>query len=340
MKALVLVGGKGTRLQPLTYTVPKPMVPLMNRPFLEHMIGWLCRNGVDEVILTTGYLPEAIEQYFQDGRRCGVRITYVVEDTPLDTGGAIKNCEAMLRGEPFLVVNGDILTDLDLTGIYRLHADRGALVTVAAARVADPTPYGMLQTAPDGRLERWVEKPRPEQVTSHHVNVGAFFFRPDALAMMPPPPFNLERQFLAPAIMDGQPVYGYRTDCYWIDIGTAAKYRQAHLDALGGRIHVDMPGCQIAPGVWGPPGLELQGVQLYPPVLLGEDCRLGAGGQFGPQTVLCDRVTIGPHVRVTGSVIWPEAVIGEGSRLTDCVIGTGYEVPPGSRLEEAVLGRE
>lgn len=340
MKALILVGGKGTRLQPLTYAVPKPMVPMMNRPFLEHMITWLRRHGVGEVILTMGYLPESIRGYFHEGQDLGVRLTYVVEDQPLDTGGAIKNCEALLQ-EPFLVVNGDILTDLDLQGLFRLHRESGALVTVAASRVEDPTPFGMLDTAPDGRILRWVEKPHPEQVTSHHVNVGVFLLQPEALAMMPPPPFNLERQFLAPAIAHGQPVYGYRTECYWIDIGTVPKYRQAHLDVLSRRIQVPMPGRQAAPGVWVAADSQVHPrARLIPPVVLGTSCRVGEGATVGPHTVLCDGVVVEPGATASGSVVWPGAVLGAGCRLVDCVVGVGCQVAAGAQHADQALAEE
>lgn len=340
MKAIVLVGGKGTRLQPLTYSLPKPMVPVMNRPFLEHMIEWLRANGVDELILTTGYLPQLIAEHFGDGAGWGVRLTYVEEKEPLGTGGAIKNCESLL-GEPFLAVNGDILTDLDLGGMRELHRGQGALVTVAAARVDDPTPYGMLETAPDGRVRRWVEKPRREEVTSPHVNVGVFLFSPEALAMMPSGPFNLEREFLTPIISQGQPVYGFRTECYWIDIGTAAKYRQAHLDVLSKRIGVRMPGREREPEVWvGERVVRGAGVRLVPPVVIGNGVRLGAGAVIGPHTVLADGARVGPGALVSGSVLWPKAMVGRGARVVDCVVGSGCRIGEQAVHECETLGPE
>jgi len=339
MRALILVGGKGTRLQPLTYTIPKPMVPVLNRPFLEHMIRWLQGNGVTEMILTTGYLPDTIRDYFGDGRDWGVRLSYVVEDEPLDTGGAIKNCQQMLAGEPFLVVNGDILTNLDLEGTRRLHEERKALVTVAASWVEDPRPFGMLVTDKAGRVREWVEKPQPHQVTSHYVNVGVFFLRADALEMMPEGRFNLERQFIAPAIQQGQPVYADRTDCYWLDIGTVAKYRQAHLDALGGKVQVEFPGREVAAGVWLSGEVEMgPGVRLLPPVVIGDGCRLGRGALVGPCTTLCRRVTVGPGARVMGSIVWSDATIGGRASVVDSVIGDRVRIRAGAAHREDVVG--
>jgi len=334
MKGLILAGGKSTRLYPLTFTLPKPMVPVLNRPFLEHMIDWLRDHGVCDIILTTGYLPDAIREHFKTGAAHGINIEYVVEQQPLDTGGAIKNCEPLLDG-PFFVFNGDILTGLDLTDMMEQHRRRGAQVSISLTWVEDPTPYGVIETDESGRILSFREKPKPDEVTSHYINAGTYLFEPEVLAEMPRGErFSIEKEFYPQALARGVRMHGYRDSSYWLDIGTAEKYIQAHRDMLSGKLKCRQRGEEIAPGVWVAGGAEVAAdARLIAPAMVGERTVVAPGASVGPFAVLGDDVRIEQGARVANSVVWSGTVVGAGAALDRCVVGRNVAIAPGLRLE-------
>jgi mannose-1-phosphate guanylyltransferase len=334
MKGLILAGGKSTRLYPLTFALPKPMVPVLNRPFLEHMIDWLRAHRVRDIILATGYLPEAIQAHFRSGRQYGVHIEYVVEDTPLDTGGAIKNCEALLD-EPFFVFNGDILTGLDLSDMAAQHARTRAQVSISLAWVEDPTAYGVIETDDSGRILSFQEKPKPEEVTSHYINAGTYLFDPEMLTMMPSSArFSIEKDFYPQALGRGVHMYGYRDSSYWLDIGTTEKYIQAHRDILSGKLDRRGNGELIAPGIWAGIDTDIAAdARLIAPSVAGERCVIGAKAVVGPFAVLGDDVRVEAGAHVADSVVWNGTVIGAGARVERCVAGREVVIAPGMRLE-------
>lgn len=338
MKGLILAGGKSTRLYPLTFTVPKPMVPMVNRPFLEHMIEWLRAHGVRDIILTTCYLPDAIREHFRSGHRLGVNIEYVVENEPLDTGGAIKNCEPLLD-EPFFVFNGDILTGLDLSDMAAHHARNQAQVSISLTWVEDPTAYGVIETDDGGRILSFREKPKPEEVTSHYINAGTYLFEPEVLSLMPAGKrFSIERDFYPQALARGVRMYGYRDTSYWLDIGTAEKYIQAHRDILSGRLDRQGRGEMIAPGVWTGSGTEIAAdARLIAPAIAGERCLIASNAQVGPYAVLGDEVRVEAGAEIADSVVWSGTVVGAGARLERCVVGREVVIAPGMRLEDRAL---
>jgi NDP-sugar pyrophosphorylase family protein len=335
MKGLILAGGKSTRLYPLTFNLPKPMVPMLNRPFLEHMIDWLRAHGVRDVILTTGYLPDAIQEHFKSGNAHGVHIEYVVEEQPLDTGGAIKNCEPLLD-ETFYVFNGDILTELDLTHMGEEHRRNGAQVSISLTWVDDPTPYGVIETDESGRILSFREKPKPDQVMSHYINAGTYLFEPEVLAQMPKGGrFSIEKDFYPQALARGTPMHGYRDRSYWLDIGTAAKYIQAHQDILAGKLMRRGPGKETAPGIWMGAGTVVAGdAELVPPVIVGERCVIAAGARVGPFAVLGDEVRVETGARVANSVLWSGTKVGAGAWLERCIAGRNAVIAPGLQLED------
>jgi len=333
MKGLILAGGKSTRLYPLTFALPKPMVPVVNRPFLELMIEQLREHGVGEIILTTGYLPDAIREHFRGGAEHGVSIEYVVESEPLDTGGAIKNCEPLLD-QPFFVFNGDILTDINLTEMAEQHRRSGAQISISLTWVDDPTPYGVIDTDESGRILSFREKPKPHEVTTHYINAGTYLFEPEVLAEMPSGRFSIEKDFYPQALARGVPMYGYRDSSYWLDIGTAEKYIQAHRDILSGRL--DRRGCgeQTTPGVWVADGAHVAAdACLVAPAMIGERSVVAAGATVGPFAVLSADVLVEEGACVADSVIWSGTTVGAGASLHRCVVGRNVVIAAGLRLE-------
>jgi mannose-1-phosphate guanylyltransferase len=310
------------------------MVPVLNRPFLEHMIEWLREHGVRDIILTTGYLPDAIREHFKSGGGHGVSIEYVVEPQPLDTGGAIKNCEPLLD-ERFFVFNGDILTGLDLTDMSRQHQRSGAQVSISLTWVEDPTAYGVIETDESGRILSFREKPKRHEVTSHYINAGTYLFEPEVLAEMPcGMRFSIEKEFYPQALARGVRMHGYRDSSYWIDIGTAEKYIQAHRDILSGKLDRRGRGEEIAPGVWLGESAQVAGsARLAAPAMIGERSVVAPEASVGPFAVLGDDVRIGEGAGVANSVVWSGTTVGAGTILDRCVVGRNVVIAPGLRLE-------
>lgn len=250
MKAVILVGGEATRLLPLTCNTPKAMVPVLNIPFLEHVIRYLSKHQIKDIILAQGYLAQPIEDYLGDGSQLGVKLNYVVEDTPLGTAGAVKNAERYLD-ETFLMLNGDIFTDLDITAMIDLHQERKAKATIALTPVDDPTSYGLIETDAEGRITRFLEKPKRSQVTTNTINAGTYTLEPEILAQMPPQTkISIEREVFPLLLEQGKPVYAYPSSAYWIDMGTPEKYFRLHRDLLSGESSQYTPALPGGGGDW------------------------------------------------------------------------------------------
>ena len=235
MKAVILVGGKATRLEPLTINTPKALIPVLNVPFLEYVIRNIAGHQIKEIILAQGHLARPMTEYFGDGSQLGVSLHYSVEEMPLGSAGAAKKAEKYLDGT-FLVFNGDNFIDLDLTAMIGLHRERKAKVTIALTRVDDPTRFGMVETDDNGRIKRFVEKPAPEEVTTNTVNAGAWLVEPELMARVPPAtPFSFERDVFPDLLARGEAVYAYVSSGYWMDAGTPEQYLQLHRDLLAGK---------------------------------------------------------------------------------------------------------
>ncbi|MDQ3167477.1 MAG: NDP-sugar synthase [Chloroflexota bacterium] len=349
IEAIILVGGLGTRLRPLTLTTPKPMIPVMNRPFLEHVVRWLASHGVDHLIFSTYHLPEPIRAHFGDGDRFGLAIEYSHEERALGTAGALKHAEPMLRDDRFIIFNGDILTDVDLTALMAHHRSAGAIATVALAEVADPSAYGMVVLDDAGRVLRWVEKPSPAEAVSPWVNLGGSILERRALDVLPPGEVrSLERDLYPSLIASPDPVAGFRTHAFWRDLGTPERYRAAHDEALRGQ--VALPSVQ--PDLVTPD--RFPGVRVFGPVTVGSGTTIGAGTRLigpaciGPDYVigrLCtvDRavfwsgVTLGDRTTVSGSIVGDGVTIGPGCDLTgDTVVGAGARIGAGNILTNGI----
>lgn len=331
MKALILVGGKGTRLYPLTKTLPKPMAPVVNRPHLERVIEWLKRHGVTDVILTLHYKPEHFREYFGDGSRFGLRVHYVDEPQPLGTGGAIRNAEELFDST-FLVFNGDILTDLNLTEVVRFHKEKGAAVTIALQPVDDPTKYGVVELDSDSRILRFVEKPAPHEAPSNLINAGTYVMEPHVLRYIPRGvKYSVERGLFPTLIERGEPVYGFAEPAdYWMDIGNLRRYLQVHIDALAGKAGVEIPGHEVQRGVWVEEGTSLDGVDFTPPVVVGRNCKIGGGAKIGPFAVIGEGCEIGEGAEIKESVIWPNCRIGKGTVIEGAILASRCVIEDGA----------
>ncbi len=341
MRAVLMAGGSGTRLRPLTCDLPKPMVPILNRPIAEHIINLLRRNGITEVIATLHYLPDVMRNYFQDGRDFGVQMTYAVEeDQPLGTAGCVKNIADLLT-ETFLVISGDSVTDFDLQAAIAYHKQKGSKATLVLTRVPNPIEFGVVITDDEGRIQRFLEKPSTSEIFSDTVNTGTYILEPEVLDYLPS---NEESDFskdLFPLLLaKGEPLYGYVADGYWCDVGHLEAYREAQYDALQRTVKIDYAYPETTTGVWIGEGTEIDpSVEIEPPVMIGRNCRIGPRTMLAPGTVIGDNVTIGSDADLKRPIVWNGAIIGDEVHLRACTIARGARVDRRSHvLEGAVIG--
>jgi len=338
MKAVILVGGEGTRLRPLTLGMPKPVVPVVDRPFLRHQLDLLARAGVREVVFSVAYRPERIEAVFGDGSALGMKIRYAFEPTPLGTGGAVKNAEPHLD-ERTIVLNGDVLTDVDLREIVAAHAEAGASATILLAPVPNPAAYGLVETDAAGRVRRFLEKPDPSQITTDTINAGIYVLETRVLELIPPGAnHSIERAFFPALLARGDMVLGPVHRGYWIDIGTHEKYRQVHRDILGGRFPVRLDGVPRAGGHVHPGARLDPEARLAGPFYVGRNCDVAAGAEVGPHAVLVEDVGLEPGARVRDSVLWAGARVGSEAVVEGALVAGRVRVGRNARVEGAVLG--
>ncbi len=337
MKAVILVGGKATRLEPLTCNTPKAMVPVLNRPFLEHVIRHLSRHRITDIVLAQGHLAQPMESFLGDGRQFGVRLSYVVEDSPRGTAGAIKNAEKYLD-RTFLVLNGDIFSALNIAEVVDFHRSKEAIATIVLTGVADPTSYGVVETDAGNRVTRFLEKPEKGEVTASMINAGVYILEPDVLARIPAQTkVSIERETFPQLIAGGLPVYAYPSSGYWMDVGTPEKYLQLHHDLLAGK-------CSECAANTGEGGLVAgkshlhNTAQLSGPVVLGEGCSIGPRVKLIGPVVIGEGSTILTDSIIAGSVIWRQARIGPGVYLKDSILADNCRLDEGSSGEGVVLG--
>jgi mannose-1-phosphate guanylyltransferase len=344
---VILVGGEGRRLRPLTDTRPKPMMPLVDRPFVAHQLDHLRRFGLSRAVFSCGYRPRALDDHFGDGSAVGMRLRYVVDPQPLGTAGAVKNAEGVAAGDPLLVLNGDILTDLDLARVLAWHEDRGAEATVVLTPVDDPSAYGLVRIGGDGRVVEFVEKPGADQLVPgepYLINAGTYVLRRRVLDLIPAGVMCSIERDVFPVLAARGALYGLAADAYWRDIGTPASYLQAHLDVLGGRVRTESPAgeCFVGPGAEVDPAADVGGGACLGPrgrvaagavltrCVVGEASAIGAGARL-------DGAILGAGVSVgAGAVLGPDVVVGDGAVIADRLrVPEGTRVPTGARLTEA-----
>ncbi|MGI9006106.1 MAG: sugar phosphate nucleotidyltransferase [Streptosporangiaceae bacterium] len=343
MRAVVMAGGEGTRLRPMTANQPKPLLPVVNKPIMEHVLRLLRRHGFDDTVVTVQFLASMVRNYFGDGEESGLSLQYATEDIPLGTAGSVKNAEDALRDAPFLVISGDALTDIDLSDLVRFHKDHEALVTVALARVPDPLEFGIVIADEDGRIQRFLEKPTWGQVFSDTVNTGIYVMEPEVLAQVPRGESVDWSADVFPSLLDrGAPVYGWVADGYWEDVGTHEAYHRVQADVLSGKVKADIDGFEVSPGIWVGEGAEVDpDAILTGPLCIGDYAKIEAGAQLREFTVIGSNVVVKEGAFLHRATVHNNVYVGVGSTLRGCVVGKNTDVMASARIEEsAVVGDE
>jgi mannose-1-phosphate guanylyltransferase len=333
MQAVILVGGEGTRLRPLTLSAPKQMLPIMGVAMLEGVLGQLARHGVDEAVLSLGYLPDRFLEAYPDGECAGVALRYAVEPEPLDTAGAVRFAvEELELSGTFLVVNGDVLTDLDVTALLAFHRAHGAEGTIALHPVEDPSRFGVVPTDEEGRVLAFVEKPPRDEAPTNLINAGTYVFEPSFVERVPLGERVSIERVTFPAMVADKVLYAYPDDNYWLDTGTPEAYLQAHRDILSGRrspsfvVHEVRDGCYLVPGAQIDPSARIVGS------VVDAGCRVGAGATI-EDSVLMPGAIVEEGAIVVGSILGPGAIVGAGATLRPTtVLGAGAKVPAGDKV--------
>jgi len=341
MKAILLAGGKGSRLRPLTLHTPKPIVPIFDRAFLHYQLDLLKQvPDIDEVILSLNYQPRRIEEVFGDGLDAGIRIRYVVEPAPLGTGGAVKYAGDTLT-DSVVVFNGDVMTTLDLAAVIRTHRERRARATIVLTPVEDPSAYGLVDTDGDGNITRFLEKPRPEEITTNHINAGIYILEPETFDRIPNDvPWSIERSYFPSLIERRETFVSYLYEGYWIDIGSPDKYMQVHRDIMDGRFisapfaSLPEPRQSISAGARIEPGAAVTG-----PCFIDEGVIIKAGARIGPYAVIGRQTQVEEDATIEESIIWPNCRVGSHAEVRHAIVGRHCHVGRNVSLTSgAVLG--
>jgi NDP-sugar pyrophosphorylase family protein len=341
MKAILLAGGKGTRLRPLTIHTPKPIVPIFDRAFLHYQIDLLKQvPEIDEVILSLNYQPRRIEEIFGDGAGTGVRIRYVVEPAPLGTGGAIRYAAQGIT-DTIVVFNGDVMTSVDVNAVVQRHRERGAKATIVLTPVDNPMAYGLVETEADGSVKRFLEKPSADEITCDTINAGIYVLEPDTFDRIPKDvSYSIERGYFPSLIERREPFFAYVDRGYWIDIGTPEKYVQVHRDMLDGKFAGgSFVGVDLTHPVIAPEARIDEGARLEPACFVDSGAHVKAGAVVGRYSVIGRGAVVEEHAQVNGSIIWPNSRIGEHAVVESAILGRSCHVGRNCLVREgAVLG--
>ncbi len=339
MKAVVMAGGEGSRLRPMTINRPKPLAPVGCRPIMEHILLLLKDHGLLEVVTTLHYLSDEIIATFGDGSDLGMSIKHSIEKDPLGTAGAVKMADHLLEGEPFVIISGDALTSIDLTKAIAWHKEKGSMATLILKRVPNPLEFGVVITREDGHIDRFLEKPGWSEVFSDTVNTGIYILEPEVLALMEPDrSYDWSQDIFPKMLREGMPLYGYIADEYWSDIGNLEQYRQAQNDLLSGDAGLPVPGREVSPGIWvGDRTVVEDGVQLTAPVCIGSDCRIKKGAQLGPNTVIGDGTIVDCDAVVKESVVWEGCYIGQAVQAEGAILCRRCTIKKEAILREDVV---
>jgi mannose-1-phosphate guanylyltransferase len=335
LQALILVGGEGTRLRPLTSTIPKPVVPLVDRPFISYMLEWLRGHGVDDVILSCGFMADGVRRVLGEGDALELRLRYLAEPEPLGTGGALRFAQELLE-DRFFMLNGDVLTDIDLTAQLHTHEQTGASATLALVGVDDPSAYGLVRRNDDGSVKQFVEKPGPEQIDTNLVNAGAYILERAVLDGMAPAGtrISIEREVF-PGLV-GHGLFGFESDGYWLDIGTPERYLQATFDVLEGAVRTEAGTALRAAGLTSVAGATIEG-QVLAPALVGTGSVIARHATVGGRVVLGKGVTVGEGARVESSVVLDGASIGAHATVHSAIVGPDVSIGEHCHIEQGVV---
>lgn len=341
MKAVVMAGGEGSRLRPITANRPKPLVPICNRPIMEHILELLKQHGIQDVVATLHYMADEIQNYFGDGADFDVSMSYSIEDTPLGTAGSVKKAEPLIGDETFLIISGDALTDCDLSKAIAFHKAKKAVATLILYHVPNPLEFGVVITDDDGRVIRFLEKPTWSEVFSDTVNTGMYILEPEVFQRMEPGrQYDWSQDIFPEILRAGEPIYGYIMNEYWADVGSLTQYREAQEHMLSGQVNLAIPGEEIQHGVWAGPNCVLEeGSVLVPPICLGRNCKIKAGARIGPYTVIGDNAFVDDNANVERSVLWDSAYIGPNVGFHSAIGCSRVTVKRDSVVrEDAVVG--
>ena len=341
MKAVVMAGGEGTRLRPLTSNQPKPMVPIVGKPCMEHILELLKHHGFEEVIVTVAFMPQAIRSYFGDGESLGLGIEYSVEESPLGTAGSVRLASGVLD-EPFLVISGDALCDVDLSALVRFHREKEAAVTIGLKSVDNPLEFGIVVTDEDGRIERFLEKPSWSQVFSDTINTGIYVVEPECLKHIPDGPYDFSKELFPLLLEMGRPLHGHVFEGYWQDIGNLDQFRQANFDALDERVRLNVPGIRLRGNLWLGEGVEFDDLgQIEGPSLVGNYSRIAPDASVGAYSVLGASVTLLERARTERAVIDASTHVGRSARIEGAVVGRNCDIRAHVHVQEgAAIGDE
>ncbi|MFA4857875.1 MAG: NDP-sugar synthase [Candidatus Margulisiibacteriota bacterium] len=345
MRAIIIAGGLGTRLRPLTYNTPKIVVPLVNQPFIFYMVDLLLRHGVCEIVLNLHYLSDKVHEVIGELEKKGAKIFISLEKDPLGTAGAVKNAEEYFTDEPMVVLNGDILTDLDISAMVKMHREKQARVTVSLAKVEDPRAYGLIVLDQAGRISRFIEKPASHQIIANTINAGTYIIDPKIFVNIPKSKFFMfERDVFPQLLAAGEPLYGYTSDAYWLDCGTPQKYFIAHRDILHQDVEAKIFGHKTERGVYLGEGVLLdKSDKVLGPSVLGNHVKVGAGTYVQELVCLGDNVEVGENCNLERAVVWKGTKIGNDVRIrgaligNECIIEDHVSIGPGMILADGTI---
>lgn len=339
MKAMILAAGVGSRLDPLTRNVPKPLVPIINRPVMEYLVELLKKHGFDEIMVNLYYLGDQIEQYFGDGSHWDVHIHWSREERLWGDAGSLKRVEDFFKDDTFLVIGGDDLTDMDLTRLVKTHRDKGALSTIALSLVDDPSEYGIVLMNEDSRITRFLEKPKGEVIFSNTANTGVYVFQPEIFELIPRGLFYLFGKQVFPLLLEQHlPLYGHLTAAYWKDVGNLKIYQQTHKDVLEGRVNTDLPLKEVRKYVWMGENVVIdETAEIGYPVAIGNNVRIHANARVLENTVIGDNCAVEEGATVQDSILWEGATVMRNTHLERCVVGRDCKVQTDAAIFDGII---
>src|SRR5579871_3703220 len=339
MKAMILAAGVGSRLDPLTRNVPKPLVPIINRPVMEYLVELLKKHGFDEIMVNLHYLGDQIEGYFGDGSRWGVHIHWSREEKLWGDAGSLKRVEEFFKDETFLVIGGDDLTDMDLSKLVKTHHEKKALSTIALSLVDDPSEYGIVLMNEEQRITRFLEKPKGEVIFSNTANTGVYVFEPEIFELIPRGVFYLFGKQVFPLLLEQRlPLYGHLTAAYWKDVGNLKVYVQTHKDVLEGRVNTRLPFNEVRKFVWMGDNAEIdESAEIGYPVAIGNNVRILAGAKVLENTVIGNNCAVEENATVQDSILWDGAIVMRGTHLERCVIGKDCHVKTDAAIFDGII---